>query len=623
LKKTLSILLLTVVFGAWQASAASAATVWAVGDGADIYSNDDALAARIQSQGPFDRFLYLGDIYDYGTAQEWTNNYEPSFGRFKSITSPTPGNHEWANRATGYDPYWGSLAPQNGGGHYYSTDLNGWHIVSLNSQEDTSSTSPQVAWLRQDLARYPGTCTLSFWHRPRYSASNTGGDGNLEPLWAELAGHSVANITGHHHNYQRLKPNRGILPLIAGAGGHFFHTVTATDTRLDAFNDAEYGALRMELSPGRMDYAYVTAGGATIDSGSIPCTPHTTTPPPNAAPSASFGYTPASASTADTVTFNSTSTDPDGTIAAQEWDLDNDGLFDDATGGSAARRFPTAGTYTVRLRVTDDKGASSVASRQLTVGNQAPSASFTYSPATPLRRETVTFASTSADADGSIVSQRWDLDNDGQFDDASGLTAARSFDSAGSYTVRLQVTDNGGAASVTNRVVTVYRRRPVATTAAAWTRGVVAPPPLTAAGPGKAVPQVQILQALPLTLYRRQPKVLLGRARHASEPVRLTLTRRSGGRCRAFDGLRFRRSSCRNNRRSFAAGGRDEWSYRLPLDLPGGTYELTARVRGTNGRLAAQSVVFRMKAPVRVRRAPVLTEEQAAAEERREGRQGS
>ena len=90
------------------------------------------MAARVQQLG-IDRLFYLGDVYESGTAAEFANNYHPSWGRFKAITSPTPGNHEWDNRAQGYDPYWGALAPQNGGGHYYSYNLAGWHVVSLNS----------------------------------------------------------------------------------------------------------------------------------------------------------------------------------------------------------------------------------------------------------------------------------------------------------------------------------------------------------------------------------------------------------------------------------------------------------------------------------------------------------
>jgi PKD repeat protein len=72
------------------------------------------------------------------------------------------------------------------------------------------------------------------------------------------------------------------------------------------------------------------------------------------------------------VSFADTSTDSDGTIAARAWDLDNDGAFDDGTGTSAQTSFAAAGSYTVRLQVTDDDGAPSVATRQVVVAAAPP-----------------------------------------------------------------------------------------------------------------------------------------------------------------------------------------------------------------------------------------------------------
>ena len=59
------------------------------------------------------------------------------------------------------------------------------------------------------------------------------------------------------------------------------------------------------------------------------------------------------------------------------------------------------------------------------------------------RGQTVTFTSDSSD-DGSIAAQRWDLDDDGNFDDGTAAAVSRSFTSLGAKTVRLQVTDDEG-----------------------------------------------------------------------------------------------------------------------------------------------------------------------------------
>jgi hypothetical protein len=103
-------------------------------------------------------------------------------------------------------------------------------------------------------------------------------------------------------------------------------------------------------------------------------------PPPNQPPTPGFAAVPGAPLTGDEVTFVSYSEDPDGDIVDEAWDLDEDGIFDDATGPIATHRFSLAGETTVSLRVTDDAGAP--ATRSLTVlvregpgGNAGPPAS--------------------------------------------------------------------------------------------------------------------------------------------------------------------------------------------------------------------------------------------------------
>ncbi len=183
-------------------------------------------------------------------------------------------------------------------------------------------------------------------------------------------------------------------------------------------------------------------------------------PPPNQSPSASFTSSPSAPQTGQSVTFTDTSTDADGTIASRAWDTDDDGTYDDGTGATASRAFPSAGTFTVRLRVVDDDGAPATTSRQVVVAdqpppNQAPTAAFTVSPASPQTGQSVTFTDSSTDADGTIASRAWDTDDDGSYDDGTGTTASRAFPSAGTFTVRLRVTDDDGAPATTSRQVTV------------------------------------------------------------------------------------------------------------------------------------------------------------------------
>jgi PKD repeat protein len=79
-------------------------------------------------------------------------------------------------------------------------------------------------------------------------------------------------------------------------------------------------------------------------------------PPINLAPIASFTVSPAAPQIGQAVAFASTATDPDGFVSGQEWDLNADGVFGDASGAAATTTFATAGAHNVSLRVADDRG---------------------------------------------------------------------------------------------------------------------------------------------------------------------------------------------------------------------------------------------------------------------------
>jgi hypothetical protein len=88
---------------------------------------------------------------------------------------------------------------------------------------------------------------------------------------------------------------------------------------------------------------------------------------PNEPPVASFSYAPSKPRTGQPVTFTSTSADPENAIALHEWDLDDDGEFDDASGATVLWNFAAAGPRDVSLRVTDGGGATDVVTRRLLV----------------------------------------------------------------------------------------------------------------------------------------------------------------------------------------------------------------------------------------------------------------
>jgi plastocyanin/PKD repeat protein len=179
--------------------------------------------------------------------------------------------------------------------------------------------------------------------------------------------------------------------------------------------------------------------------------------------------------TGETVTLDASgSTDPGGGITKYEWDLDGDAAFELDTGAvaTASRAYPTAGTVTTRVRVTDAGGNTSIATRAIAVRSRAPVASYTATPGSVVRGQTVSFdasASTDPDEPGTIAKYEWDLDgNSSSFEVDTGTTptTSRSYATLGTVTTRLRVTDDDGNVSVVTRPVTVTNQLPVASFAA-------------------------------------------------------------------------------------------------------------------------------------------------------------
>jgi PKD repeat protein len=99
--------------------------------------------------------------------------------------------------------------------------------------------------------------------------------------------------------------------------------------------------------------------------------------PPNEAPTAAISSSLTRPEGIPMLFSAEGSSDPDGDAITYAWDLDDDGAFDDGTEFTAIGVFEDNGAYTVRLRVTDAKGASSTTSRTVTMTNMDPMMTFT------------------------------------------------------------------------------------------------------------------------------------------------------------------------------------------------------------------------------------------------------
>ncbi|HPM81747.1 MAG TPA: PKD domain-containing protein [Candidatus Anammoximicrobium sp.] len=178
-------------------------------------------------------------------------------------------------------------------------------------------------------------------------------------------------------------------------------------------------------------------------------------------PFASFTADPNPAACGDTVTFDASSSHhghPDHSIVRYEWDFDGDGTYDLASAApTTTHAYPSFGTYTVTLRVTDDNVPPSMAESFFDVfvnqGNLPPVAEANGPYTIELGQDLPLSGSGSYDPNeacgDSIVKYEWDLDNDGAFDDAAGVApvvpwaqlAALNLPANVLLPIRLRVTD--------------------------------------------------------------------------------------------------------------------------------------------------------------------------------------
>ena len=263
-------------------------TLIAAGDIADCAIAKDAETAALVAKIP-GTVAALGDLaYEYGTLAEFNACYQPTWGAFKARTRPAPGNHEYEHgtNGAGYFAYWGAVAGNPSQG-WYSYDLGGWHLISLNSNCNfvggCQTGSAQETWLRSDLAAHKNQCTAAYWHHPMFSATPFQAEPiMMGPLWQALYdGSADLVLVGHSHNYERFAPQtaggaadpaRGIREFIVGTGGREFHTTLDPTANLEVANASTWGVLRLTLRNSGYDWKFLPIAGQTFtDSGSQAC----------------------------------------------------------------------------------------------------------------------------------------------------------------------------------------------------------------------------------------------------------------------------------------------------------------------------------------------------------------
>ncbi|MFZ0211884.1 MAG: metallophosphoesterase [Candidatus Acidiferrales bacterium] len=245
--------------------------------------------AKIIESIPSATVAALGDLaLSNGTAQEFADCYDKTWGAFKSRTRPAPGNHEFhSSGATPYFDYFGAAAGDPAKG-YYSYELGAWHIISMNGEckdiGGCQAGSPEEKWLRADLHAHPAACTLAYWHEPLFSSGAAHGDNpSYIDFWRDLyRAHATIVLNGHDHDYERFAPQtpdgvadptHGIREFVVGTGGNHERLFAATPRpNSEVRKTGTFGVLKLTLHARGYDWEFIPEAGKTFhDSGSGSC----------------------------------------------------------------------------------------------------------------------------------------------------------------------------------------------------------------------------------------------------------------------------------------------------------------------------------------------------------------
>jgi len=245
-----------------------------------------ATAALVRSINPSGVAVLGDNQYEGGALGDYLTSFEPSWGAFKALIRPAPGNHEYGTPgATGYYQYFGPAAgdPTRG---YYSYELGSWHVVVLNSNcafVSCATGSEQEQWLRKDLAAHPRSCSMAYWHHALFSSQ--GGDSRMRDVWRTLTRANVdVVLSGHNHVYERFAPQdadsapdpvHSPREFVVGTGGKGLGLIRQAKANSEVRYTENFGVLAMTLGTSGYSWALVTEGAGVADAGSAACHDHT------------------------------------------------------------------------------------------------------------------------------------------------------------------------------------------------------------------------------------------------------------------------------------------------------------------------------------------------------------
>jgi hypothetical protein len=224
--------------------------------------------------------ITMGDNqYDDAHLSDFKSYYDKTWGKFKSITHPIPGNHESYDDTPfkGYEDYFGAIAkPQ--GKRYYSWEMGNWHFIALDSNDfvthDDFAEPPQITWLKQDLADNKKGCVAAYYHHPRWSSGDHGDNKDSIELWNIMTANKVDLVlNGHDHDYERFVPQNadgkadanGPVEIVGGSGGaNLYDLSPAHDTTAKLLKT--FGVLKLSMTDTSFQTQLIGVDNKVLDS---------------------------------------------------------------------------------------------------------------------------------------------------------------------------------------------------------------------------------------------------------------------------------------------------------------------------------------------------------------------
>ena len=290
-----------------------------------------ATAAQIEAMKPAIVAILGDEQYEVGRYEDFMASFDHTYGAFKWLQRPAPGNHEFYSEhgesgvhGYGYFAYYNGYrvdsnsgnpvtapisagdggAPvvqpvplqhgqagnvgDNGNG-WYSYNLGGWHIISLNVEcavqpggcdPNGEWLASETQWLEQDLKQNHALCTMDYWHQPTFSSGDaavpgtkfTSPEGAAADTWWQMLYSAGADIVlnGHDHLYARYAPmdpagnadpRNGIREFIVGTGGESLNppVQNANSQNIQVATGDYYGVMKLTLKNGRYNWDFESA----------------------------------------------------------------------------------------------------------------------------------------------------------------------------------------------------------------------------------------------------------------------------------------------------------------------------------------------------------------------------